>query len=235
MHCTLKGTIAQVWSFLCMVSFHFSGITWSAHVFPGHVYIFLILPLKYSPHIAETTVQKWRESLVSTGNGQEDSKDGRPSKPEEEMSHSQGSFYENRRGFYGSGEISVETSSPETPKEVIRTSPSRRLSASLNDTLRRRGAAPLDSRGDLTIDSPELTRRSSFKVVDSRLEVTDEALSSVFYTFCVYGKRSGPPDLLNGRQFAKMMKDSKITSKKFNNHGVDILFSKVAIKMAGVA
>jgi hypothetical protein len=65
--------------------------------------------------------------------------------------------------------------------------------------------------------------------VDSCLEVTDDALNSVFYTFCVYGKRSGPPDLLDGRQFAKMMKDAKIMNKKFNTTAMDILFSKVLI------
>ncbi len=179
--------------------------------------------------------QKWRESLTSNNNSQEEWKDGRPSKPDEEISRSQSqsSFYEYRRGNSVGEEnfLAIDTGGSETLKDNVRWSPSRRLSASLNETLKRRGASQIESSQESRIGSREPTKRlsSSFKVVDSCLEVTDDALNSVFYTFCVYGKRSGPPDLLDGRQFAKMMKDAKIMNKKFNTTAVDILFSKVLI------
>jgi len=188
---------------------------------------------------AEDKEKEWRKSLDRISTNGEEVKG--PCKPEEELSrsHGSGSFCGSGLRSIGDGGeetfLSVETMGVESPMDITRSTPSRRLSSSLNDVLKSRGACPLGSNENFSRTSPELgKRRSSFKVVDSRLEVTEEALASVFYTFCVYGKRSGPPDLLNGRQFAKMMKDSKLVGKRFNNHSVDILFSKVAKKAKAI-
>lgn len=68
------------------------------------------------------------------------------------------------------------------------------------------------------------------------MEVTDEALTKVFYTFCAYGKKRGAgfggvqQSVLDGKQFVKMMKDCKVLNKNFTSNGADILFTKVSRK-----
>jgi hypothetical protein len=76
-----------------------------------------------------------------------------------------------------------------------------------------------------------MTRGRAAKA-DMAVEVNEETLSAVFYTFAAYGKRGAAVSELEARNFIKMLKETGVIGKKLNTNDCDMIFKKCIDKGA---